>query len=591
VIGSLAPAVREPEFQDQRRLLFRVPPTDAFEVRPSLVVETGRTATFGPALIAREPESTSDLLAAAVKAARREASSHPNLPRLRINLGIALLQAGDALNARRELESALDADPSDLLGRRFLARAQLMSGSLDAADAAFTSILSGSPRDPEALVGRAEVAELRGDLETAVVMWRDAVLLRPEDSHLRLRYGLVLLAAQRPNEAVGELRRATRLDPRLASLHQALGTALAIAGKLQPAERSFRAALRLSPYSRDARLGLADVLIAMDRSGEALLLLQTLITRQSTDRDAVELAAWGHIRQKEFREARALLISALRLLQESADGTNEDRARLLNNLGVATLRIGNRDDAANQFRASIAQGPLRAVPYHNLLRLLLDHDEAAEGERVGEEALAAFPGDPTCRLLYVAFVVLGGQYESAERYLRGWIDAGDAPADAWAELGYVLTDGLKRPIDAVTVLQEALVRFPQSAIVANNLAYALLMADRIGDARRTLELRVLTLPEDNIAGVFLEATWGLLRLREGDLADAEGRYRAAAALARTQDRTKLGETALQKMHLEFARELLRRGDSKGASKHIRWGLERKALTPYRSDLLGLDSQR
>jgi Tfp pilus assembly protein PilF len=581
-------AIREPEFQDQRRLRFGVPAADAFEAGAALVVETGNKATFAPARVVNEPESTSEILTAVVDAARREAGAHRDSARAQINLGIALLQAGDAAGARGQLEAAVKMDPSDLLGRRFLARTLLILGFLDEADTAFATLLEEAPTDAEALVGRAEVAERQGRLDSALIHWGHAAQLRSDDPHLRLRHGLALLAAERPTQAVGELRRGTRIDPRSPSLYQTLGTALAITGDQHAAERAFRAALRLAPRSRDATLGLADVLITMNRGDEAQQLLRVLIDRQSTDRGAIELAAWGHIRGGQYRDARTLLIVALRLLQESGDEIPEDRARLLNNLGVATLRLGNPDDAMNQFRASIGLGPQKPIPYHNLLRLLFDHDQADEGERIAQVALKAFPDDPKCRLFYTSFLFLGAKYERAEAYLRGWIEEGDAPPDAWAELGYVLIEGMRQPADAVLVLEEACQRFPNAALVGNNLAYALLLLDRIPDARVALEAAVLSPTAADISEVFLGATWGLLRLREGDLDDAEQRYRAAARHAQTHGRTKLAETVIQKMHLEFAREFLRRSNTRDAIKHIRWGLERKTPTLYREELAELD---
>ena len=75
-------------------------------------------------------------------------------------------------------------------------------------------------------------------------------------------------------EAVTELRRAAALKPDKGLANLYAGMALKYLGNLPEAAAECRAAVRASPQFADAHLGLAEVLIAMDRTEEAVSYLE-----------------------------------------------------------------------------------------------------------------------------------------------------------------------------------------------------------------------------------------------------------------------------------------------------------------------------
>jgi len=103
--------------------------------------------------------------------------------------------------------------------------------------------------DLAALVGQAEEALARKDVEAARAMAEQAGSLYPHDPVVHLLLGRAHLAAGRAADAVEELRRGLMLDPLLASGHRYLGYALAAIGRFAEAVEQWTQWERLAARS------------------------------------------------------------------------------------------------------------------------------------------------------------------------------------------------------------------------------------------------------------------------------------------------------------------------------------------------------
>jgi Flp pilus assembly protein TadD len=97
----------------------------------------------------------------------------------------------------------------------------------------------------------------RGLDEEALADARKAVASRPEDPAYRVQVGNLLLALDRPGEAVRTLAAAVDLDPAQPIAHNNLGIALERVGDIEGARTAYRAALRQAPVFAPARENLA----------------------------------------------------------------------------------------------------------------------------------------------------------------------------------------------------------------------------------------------------------------------------------------------------------------------------------------------
>ena len=87
----------------------------------------------------------------------------------------------------------------------------------------------------------------KGDLDAAIIEFREGLRLAPELASLHDGLGSALSAKGEQDAAASEFREAARLDPNLAAIHHNFGQALAAKGDLNGAIREYRRALRLSP--------------------------------------------------------------------------------------------------------------------------------------------------------------------------------------------------------------------------------------------------------------------------------------------------------------------------------------------------------
>ena len=102
--------------------------------------------------------------------------------------------------------------------------------------------------------------------EEAIVEWREASRLGPEDGYVSHSIGLALSSLGREEEAVVEWREAVRLEPDYDKPHRSLAYALSETGSSK-ALAAVRAAIRLCPDSADLHVWLGYHLIVETQIG------------------------------------------------------------------------------------------------------------------------------------------------------------------------------------------------------------------------------------------------------------------------------------------------------------------------------------
>ena len=216
-------------------------------------------------------------------------------------------------------------------------------GELETAIAEWKNALAMSPDEPMALynLGLA-LSDSKRD-EEALVPLRKAVELKPTDARTHTGLGMALLRTKHPDEALEQLQKAIELNPRDAKAQGALGSLLAERGQIQEAIPHFDTALELDPKDADTENNIA---VALVRAGRAEAAIPYLEKALAADPDAPELHGnLGLIlsRQGRFDEAIPHLEKAL---AGGFDPENVHRA-----LGRALAGKGRFDEAIPQFEA------------------------------------------------------------------------------------------------------------------------------------------------------------------------------------------------------------------------------------------------
>ncbi len=205
-----------------------------------------------------------------------------------------------------------------------------------------------------------EAAELavKGKHDAALVEWRKAVQLNPEDARARTNLGVSLAKLGKPSEALPQFEKALALDPDAPETHNSLGAALAATGRIDEAIPHYQKALAGNPRNVETLSNLGSALAQKGRIDEAISYFEKALAIDPNHLGShVNLAAAlgqkGNVRDAipHFRKAVAL---------------KPDSAELHNTLGFALLFEQNTDEAILHLRKAIELSPNMVNAHENL---------------------------------------------------------------------------------------------------------------------------------------------------------------------------------------------------------------------------------
>ena len=242
----------------------------------------------------------------------------PDLWRIQALVGIAEKRTGDPIAAEKDLQQSF----SNLEDRKIQKEAGLELVELDssfgqlAKAAAVTERLEEIlPQDPQVLftawriasqmmdqsllnmlLVAPESAEMHmiiggqlgreGDHVNAVAQYRKAVRLNPHLPGVHFELAQQLSASPDPAmnaQAEGEYKAAVQENQYDVKAWSRLGDSVATRGDFKTAEGDYRKALAIQPKDSDAQTGLAIALISMNRSEEAIPLLESAVRNDPTN--------------------------------------------------------------------------------------------------------------------------------------------------------------------------------------------------------------------------------------------------------------------------------------------------------------------
>jgi len=259
-----------------------------------------------------------NVYAEAIPNLRAALESQPDLWKIEALLGIAEKRTGDPAKARDDLERAF----SHLEEPKIRIEAGLELIELESAGAQFEKALSVAvqleelaPRDPQILLAGYQIArqamyqsllnmtavapesaqmhmmmagELarQGDHAESIAHYRTALRLNPAlpGAHFELAEQLRTSPDPELNkQAENEYKAALRVNPYDVFSWRELGGIMTAQGDFKGAEEDYGKALALQPKDSDARTGLAIALISLNRTAEAIALLETAVKDDPTN--------------------------------------------------------------------------------------------------------------------------------------------------------------------------------------------------------------------------------------------------------------------------------------------------------------------
>lgn len=172
-------------------------------------------------------------------------------------------------------------------------------------------ILRAVPEHPAALRLLAATRMAQGKLEGALAVLEPLAASQPRWAAVQFEWGLALIQAGRPNEAIAALRRAVALQPDLPQAWRLLGDQLHAMGEVEAAGEAYVNHVRHG--ANDPRLLAAGAALAAGRIAEAEHLLREHLREMPTDVAAIRMFAELAARVGKADEARQLLERCLEL--------------------------------------------------------------------------------------------------------------------------------------------------------------------------------------------------------------------------------------------------------------------------------------
>jgi tetratricopeptide (TPR) repeat protein len=159
-------------------------------------------------------------------------------------------------------------------------------GELETAIAEWKNALAMSPDEPKALYNLGVALAAVNRYDEALVPLRQALELKPTDARTHATLGVALLRLKQPGPALEQLQKAVELNPLDAKAQSMLGSLLAEQGKIQEAIPHFGKALELDPNDADTQNNIG---IALARAGQAEAAVPYLEKALAADPNAPEL--------------------------------------------------------------------------------------------------------------------------------------------------------------------------------------------------------------------------------------------------------------------------------------------------------------
>jgi tetratricopeptide (TPR) repeat protein len=298
-----------------------------------------------------QPEKTISELREVLQLEPKNAEALDKLARLLMTRG--QFEEGIAV---LEVAKSSQALPEPLLV--LLADAYVKKGNLDKATASYKSALEQQADETDAVLGLAQVSQLKGDAGGAMEYLGRARKMVATTPDTLYRFAIVALRAGLYEEANGTLLAAIKLKPDDASYYLALGNTWIKKPDLAAAEGAFRRALELQPDDPQVQMYLGYTLLEQHNLLEARELLEKSATKDKTVPETFFYL--GQIAQELNEDERAIEL----FKQAIALAPSYSFAHVA--LGASYIKLKNYPVAQQELELSVKLNPNDSKAHYQL---------------------------------------------------------------------------------------------------------------------------------------------------------------------------------------------------------------------------------
>jgi len=284
--------------------------------------------------------------------------------------GIRFLQAGNFIEAIKNLEQAVKSQPNNADWYNHLGISHLHNGSKNNAHLAFQTALKQDPTSTDAMNNLGNLLMTEGKIEAAIRYYQEAIRLKPDFSLAYNNLGRAFQKIHRWTEAISYIKKAISLDPQNVLALNNLSILLKSSGNSSEAQGVLDKILAIHPQDPIANTQLADIFRLEGKHELAKNMLEKVITQHNAPRDAYFLLGQIYKRQKNYHQAIETFKKALII--------NPDSLLTLGHIAECQLAMAEWDACQTtrlELEKTLINNPLAEPlnPFHGIM-LFVDPD-------------------------------------------------------------------------------------------------------------------------------------------------------------------------------------------------------------------------
>ena len=487
--------------------------------------------------------------------------------------------------AEKELNSMIAAAPDDSELKFALAGFYEQGKEPAKAEAVYRDVIKKENLNPPGLSARDRLASARlqeNDLTGALKLANEVLAKSPRDDDALLIRGSIALATKDPRSAIADLRAVLRDQPNAVSVLRSLARAHLANGEPAVAEETMRHAVEANPKNPVLQLEFAQLMAQMGKTGEAKSIIGELVKQSPDNFEALDTQFRIALSAQDLATAKSAADAIVGLRPKVSVGYMYQ--------GMVAEADKHSDEALRLYTSAADLQPNAAEPLDAVVRLLVSANRVPEAIKRLDDVSAKFPDASFALTIKGDLLLRNGKFADAKdafkqaiaRTPKWWppyrglasaqVAAKDDPAVAIATLRNakavvdeteqvsvqlaLLLESQGKADEAIREYDEIIRRYPQSEVVANNLA--MLLATYKNDPASLDRARDLSARFANSPNPSYLDTYGWVLFKRGDATDS------VPVLTRVV--AKVPDAALSRYHLGMAQSLA--GDNSGARDNL-----------------------
>lgn len=500
----------------------------------------------------------------------RRLNKHPNSRALLNSIAQNYMKNGMIDEAIEKLEQALKIDKTYFPAIANLAECFSRKGDIKKALILYKKVGEDKSKDPRVLTNIALLYLKDGNVDSAIEILEKAKKLHKNNISIFSNLGIAYLAKSEPNKAIHYFRKAAQINGDNFTIYNNLGVAFAAINNKKQALKNFKIAYSLNRTDRNVIKNIVNSYHRNNDFESIVNLLDDHLNYFPEDNELRDFMCYSFFQMKLYKRCLKELLKKLNYLE---DKDSVKKASIYNNLAVVSDKLGLTSEAKEYYIKSFKLNSEPSIEtFYNIIGFFFATKDIDSYKRFIDIALLQHSKTPTLLTYLGRYFSYKQDYLKAKDLYLESLRMDKNFVDPYMNLSVLECDVFENYAKAIEILKDGLSLYPNNTILLNNYAYCNILINNLSEARSILD------KIGNTDDFCLNATRGLLYLKEGNLAEGRRYYNKAVLLAgKNKNNYALVN---QKKHLEVAKYFIKKNEKKLALKSLEKGKKFNAMEHY-----------